>query len=165
METKHSETPVAGKQKTITINRTFDLPLSTVWKAWTEPESFKKWWGPKDFTCPYCTIDLKTGGKNLACMKGSDGKEYWSTGTYREIIPMKKIVYDDNFSDNKGNTVSPSYYGMPGEWGDVKVTLTFEEVNGKTKMILQHEGIPEDMYDDCIAGWQESLDKVESNLK
>ena len=34
------------KQKTITIKRTFNLPLTTVWKAWTEPESFKKWWGP-----------------------------------------------------------------------------------------------------------------------
>jgi len=98
-------------------------------------------------------------------MKGPDGKEIWSVGKYLEIMPMKKLVYEDNFADNKGNVVSPSYYDMPGEWGYVTVTLTFEEKDGKTRMILKHEGIPEDMYEDCITGWQQSLDKLESNVK
>ncbi len=35
------------QQKTVNIKRTFDLPLETVWKAWSEPESLKKWWGPR----------------------------------------------------------------------------------------------------------------------
>lgn len=59
-----------------------------------------------------------------------------------------------------------SYYNMPGEWPmESKVTLTFEDVNGKTKMTLNHEGIPGEMYDDCVSGWQQSLDKLENNLK
>lgn len=166
MTTKNSDTAIAGKQKTVSIDRTFNLPLSKVWKAWTEPESFKKWWGPKDYTCPYCKIELKVGGKNLSSMKSSEGKEFWSTCTYKEIIPMKKIVYLDSFSDSKGNNVSPSYYEMPGDWGnELLVTLTFEEVNGKTKMTLRHEGIPEEMHDDCVTGWQQSFDKLESNFK
>ena len=45
------------------------------------------------------------------------------------------------------------------------VTLTLEEVDGKTKMTLNHEGIPDEMVDDCITGWQESFDKLENNLK
>lgn len=165
METKNHEASVAGKVKTVAIDRTFNLPVDNMWKAWSEPESFKKWWGPEEFTCPTAKIDFKVGGVILACMKGEDGKEYWSTCTFREITPKKKIVYDDNFSDDKGNVVQPSYYGMPGEWGKVVVTLTFEEVNGKTKMTLHQEGIPEEMYDDCIKGWQSSLDKIEKNLK
>jgi uncharacterized protein YndB with AHSA1/START domain len=62
-------------QKTVSINRLFNLTVDTVWKAWSEPEQFKKWWGPKDYTCPVCTIDFKVGGENLACMKGPDGKD------------------------------------------------------------------------------------------
>ena len=43
------ENSVAEKQKTITIKRTFNLPLNTVWKAWTDPETMKKWWGPEEY--------------------------------------------------------------------------------------------------------------------
>lgn len=166
METKNNDTTTVGKQKTVLITRTFDLPVSKMWKAWTEPESFKKWWGPKDFTCPQSSIDLKVGGKYLSSMKSSDGKEFWSTGTFKEIIPMKKIVYTDSFSDSKGNIIPASDYGMPGEWpNELVVTLTLEEVDGKTKMTLRHEGIPEESYDDCVTGWQQSFDKLENNLK
>jgi len=164
METKNNDVATAAKQKTVSITRTFNYPVNKAWKAWTEPESFKKWWGPKDFTCPFCTIDLRVGGKIIASMKGPDGKEIFSTCVFREISPMKKIVYDDHFADSQGNTVDPSYYNMPGEWNNVKVTITLEEVNGTTKMTMQQEGIPAEMYDDCITGWQQSLDKMESNL-
>jgi uncharacterized protein YndB with AHSA1/START domain len=151
------------KQKTIHINRTFNLPLATVWKAWTEPESFKKWWGPETYTCPHCSIDFKVGGKYLASMKGPDGKEIWSTGSYKEIIPLKKIVYTDSFSDSKGNIVPASQYNMPGAWPlETVVTLEFEEKEGKTIMKLQHAGLPAEAYDDCIKGWQSCFDKMEA---
>lgn len=154
------------KQKTISINRTFNLPLATVWKAWTEPESFKKWCGPEGYTCPNCTIDFTVGGKYLNSMKGPDGIEIWSTGTYKEIIPFKKIVYSDSFADPKGNIVLASYYKMPGEWDlNLMVTVEFEEVDGKTNMKMQHVGLPVEMSDDCIKGWQSSFDKIESNFK
>ncbi|HET6991195.1 MAG TPA: SRPBCC domain-containing protein [Bacteroidia bacterium] len=145
------------------MKRTFNLPLATVWKAWTEPESFKKWWGPGNYSCPYCSIDFKVGGKYLASMQGPDGKEIWSTVTYKEIVPFKKIVYSDNFSDSKGNVVPASDYEMTGEWpSELIVTLKFEEVNGKTTMTLEHVGLPEETYDDCMKGWQSSLDKIEA---
>lgn len=100
----------AEMQKTITIERTFNLPLKTVWKAWTDAESMKKWWGPKGYTCPDCRIDFKVGGKFLASMQAADGKKIWSTGTYEEIVPYIRIVNTDNFSTNKGHIVPASYY-------------------------------------------------------
>jgi len=163
MKNQHADT--ATMQKTVAITRTFNMPVSAAWKAWTEPESFKKWWGPKDYSCPFCTIDLRVGGKNIASMKGPDGNEIFSNGIYREIVPMKKLVYEDNFADDKGNTVEPSYYGMPGEWSNITVTVTFKEKNGKTEMSMQQEGIPAEMYDDCITGWQQSFDKLEANIR
>lgn len=166
METKNNDTATASTQKTILIDRIFDLPLSTVWKAWTEQESFKQWWGPKEYTCPDCTIDFKIGGKYLASMQGADGKKIWSTGTYKEIIPLKKIIYTDSFSDSNGNIVPASEYKMPGDWAkELMVTLQFEEVDGITKMSLQHEGLPIEISEDCIKGWQSSFDKLESNIK
>jgi uncharacterized protein YndB with AHSA1/START domain len=156
----------AEKQKTISVKRTFNLPLNSLWKAFTEPESFKKWWGPKDYTCPHSSIDFKEGGKYLNCMRAADGKEFWSTGTYKEIIPLKKIVCTDSFADSKGNVVPASDYKMPGEWElALLVTLEFEGVDGKTNLSLKHEGIPAEIYDECVLSWQQSLDKLESNVK
>jgi uncharacterized protein YndB with AHSA1/START domain len=153
-------------QKTVFVTRTLNLPVNVTWKAWTEPESFKKWWGPREYTCPSCSIDFKVGGTYLACMKAPDGREFWSTGVYQEIVLLKKIVYTDSFSDNKGNVIPASALKMPGDWPlELSVTLTFEEVDGQTKLTVQQTGIPEEAQDDCVEGWQQSFDKLESNLK
>jgi len=154
-------------EKEMVITRLFDASRELLWKAWTDPECFKSWWGPKDFTSPYSNIDLRVGGKYLNCMRGPDGKEYWTTGVYREIVPMEKIVCTDSFADPNGNIVPASYYGMAGDWPlELLLTVTFEEMGGKTKMTLHHAGIPEGkMSGECEAGWNESLDKLAESLK
>ena len=170
METK-TQSKQAGHQNTalqneLVINRVFELPKTKVWKAFTEPEEFKKWWGPKDFTCPSSKMEARVGGKYLNCMRGPDGKEYWSTGVVKEFVPEKKLVITDNFSDEKGNIKSASEYGMPGDWPkELLITIELEEADGATKLRLQHEGIPDEMYDECKKGWNESLDKIEQNIK
>ncbi|MEP7196511.1 MAG: SRPBCC domain-containing protein [Saprospiraceae bacterium] len=158
------ETPVI-KTKTISINKTFNLPLTTLWKCWSEPESFKKWWGPKEYTCPDCKIEFKVGGKMLASMQDTKSKKIWSTGTYQEIIPQKKIVVTDSFADEKGNIVSATYYNMPAMALECLVTIQMEEINGKTNLTIQHEGLAPEIADECIKGWQSSLDKLEENIK
>lgn len=155
----------ATVQKVLNITREFNLPIDKVWSAWTEPESFKKWWGPKGYTCPYSAIDLKVGGKYLNCMRSPEGDEFWNTGVYREIITFKKLVYTDSFSDDKGNIIPASELNFPGEWPlELLVTVTFEEDGGKTKMSLDHEGLPPEIFEDCRNGWQESFDKLEKNV-
>jgi uncharacterized protein YndB with AHSA1/START domain len=110
----NNESATAGKQKTILLKRTINLPLTTVWRAGSFPDDCKKWWGPKEFTCPVCIIDFKVGGKYLNCMKAGDGKEIWSTGRYKEIQPLRKIVMTGSFADSEGTIVPASYYKMPG---------------------------------------------------
>lgn len=150
----------------LVITRTFDAPRESVWNAWTDPEQVKKWWGPKDFTAPVSKIDLRVGGKTLNCMRGPDGKDYWSTGVFREIVPNEKLVMTDSFSDPQGNPVPASQYGMEGDWpNELLVTVKFEESNGKTKMTLQHAGLPEEAREMCEAGWNESFDKLAESLK
>jgi uncharacterized protein YndB with AHSA1/START domain len=167
METKtQRDSEQHAVQTELFIQRVFQLPVNKVWKALTEEEEFKKWWGPKDFTCPASKMEAKVGGKYLSCMKGPDGKEFWSTGTVKELVPNKKLVVTDSFSDEKGNIKSGSEYGMPGDWPEeLLITFELEEADGATKLKLTHEGLPEEMYDECKQGWNESFDKLEKNIK
>src|SRR3989304_7293834 len=151
------------ENKELTITRVFDASRKLVWKAWTDPEMFKKWWGPKGFTAPVSKIDLRVGGRYLHCMRAPDGKEYWSTGTYQEIVPMEKMVVSDSFADEKGNVVPATHYGMSSDFpSEMRVTVEFEEVEGgKTKMILEHVGLPPgNDQEGARAGWNESFDKL-----
>jgi len=152
-------------ENAVVIHRVFDLPVRKVWEALTTAEGFKKWWGPRDFTCSYSKMEAKVGGKYLNCMRGPDGKEFWSTGEVKEFIPEKKLVLTDHFSDAKGNIKNASEYGMPGDWPtDLLISFTLEEVGGATKLKLVHEGIPEEGHDDCVKGWNECFDKLEENI-
>jgi uncharacterized protein YndB with AHSA1/START domain len=150
----------------LVITRVFDAPRELVWKTWTEPERVKRWWGPKIFTTPVVKIDLRVGGKNVYCMRGPDGKDYWSTGVYREIVPLERIVTTDSFADKDGNVVPASYYGMSAEFPlQMLVTVTFEEYESKTRLTLRHDGIPAGTDRDLAqGGWSESLDKLAALL-
>ncbi len=154
-------------QEGLVITRIFDAPRELVWRAWTDPEHAMRWWGPKNFTAPVCKIDLRVGGKYLFCMRSSDGKDFWSTGVYREIVPLKKIVCSDSFSDAKGNIVSASVYGMGNDIPlEMEITVVLEDYQGKTRMTLTHVGLPEGkMKDMTSAGWNEFFDKLAKSLK
>lgn len=155
-----------GEQELV-IMRIFDAPRKLVWKAWTDPEYMKRWWGPKGFTSPVSRIDFRVGGIYLNCMRSPEGQDYWSTGIYREIVELEKIVCTDSFSDAEGNVVPASHYGMNGDWPlELLLTVTFEEHEGKTKMTLQHVGIPAGENRDLAkAGWNESFDKLAEYLE
>lgn len=150
----------------LVISRIFDAPREVLWKAWTEPEQIKHWWGPKGFTSPIFDMDLRVGGAYINCMRASDGKKIWGTGVYREIIEPELLVFTDSFSDAEGNLVPAAYYGMSGDWPlELLVRVTFEQLDGLTKLTLHHIGIPAGENRDLAeAGWSESFDKLEDYL-
>lgn len=158
--------PIKKAESALVISRVFDAPRELVWKAWTDPEFSKRWWGPKDFTAPVSKIDLRVGGKYISCMRSPDGKDIWGTGVYREIVPPERLVMTDSFSDEKGNVLPASAYGMPGDWPlELEIAVTLEEIGDKTKMVLQHIGIPAGkMREDTETGWNESFDKLAESL-
>jgi uncharacterized protein YndB with AHSA1/START domain len=144
------------------ITRIFDAPRDRVWKAWTKPESLMRWWGPKNFTAPVCRIDLRVGGAYLNCMRSPEGRDYWSTGVYREIEAPSLLVCTDSFADANGNAVPASHYGMSGDWSqELLIRVTFVEQDGRTRLTLRHTGIPAGEISDLTkAGWNESFDKL-----
>ena len=124
-------------QETLVIERVFDAPIKLVWQAWTDPDHVTRWYGPKNFTCPIARIDFRVGGKYHICMRTNDGTDFWSTGTYKEIVPLKKLVSTDSFSDENGNMVAQE--GFPLE---MEVTLLFEDLGTRTKLTICHAGLP-----------------------
>lgn len=158
------------QKKELVITRIFNASPKLIWDEWTKPELVTRWWGPKIFTSPSCKIDFRIGGNYLFCMRSESGPEVWqkgiwSTGVYKQIVPMKKIVFTDSFADENGVVVPSTHYGMEGIPLELEVILTFEEVEGgKTKMTLEHKGMPDHMQEECRAGWNESFDKLDEVL-
>lgn len=158
---------VAQKQSaTVTIERTLNAPIEKVWILWGDAEAMKKWWSPKHFTAPVIQNDFRPDGKFLFSMQAPDGKISWNAGTYLEIIPYQKIVSRMSFSDENGNTVPASHYGVPGDWPEsVTVTVEFKDLQGKTLVKIQETGIPMIMYIFAKMGWEQQFDKFEELLK
>ena len=149
-------------QQDIVLERVLDAPREKAWEAWTNPEQIKKWWGPKDFTAPSIKSDFREGGTYHWAMQSPDGQVYWSTGTFHEIVPMERLVVTDSFADEQGNVVPPSHYGMEGDHPmEGRVTVTFADVGGKTRLTVRYEGMaPSETRDLAESGWNETLDKL-----
>jgi uncharacterized protein YndB with AHSA1/START domain len=145
------------------VSRTFDAPLEILWKAWTEPEQFMKWYGPKGFTAPTCEIDLREGGSHLWSMQTPNGRKMYFTGKFTEVKPMERLVYTDGMSDENGNLMSAEMMGMPaGTPVSMDVTVTFAYADGKTTVTVSHMSQGEG--DGAAMGWEQAFDKLEAVL-
>ncbi|MES1225554.1 MAG: SRPBCC domain-containing protein [Bacteroidota bacterium] len=165
METKTATKKRTGVENAVVIKRIFDIPVSKVWRALTNADDFKKWWGPEDYTCPYSKIEPRVGGTYFNCMRSPEGKDNWSIGTVKKLVLEKTLIITDSFSDEKGNIISGSDYGLPGNWpNETLIHLELEEADGATKLKLVHEGIPPEAQDDCKSGWNQCFDKLERNI-
>ena len=159
--------PTLVTDKSLTITRDFAAPRQLVWKAWTEPEAFMQWWGPKNYSSPFCRIDLRVGGAYLNAMRGPKGSDVWTTGVYKEIVEPERIIYTDSFSDRDGNVVPATEYGLGEDFPLVTlVTVVLEETASGTRMTMTHSGIPEGQTaDDTAVGWAESFEKLAAALR
>jgi uncharacterized protein YndB with AHSA1/START domain len=126
----------AKSSEPFVISRVLDAPRDKVWKAWTEAERLKKWWGPAGFTVHTCKVDLRPGGVFHYGMKAPDGSDMWGKFVYREIKAPQRLVFIVSFSDEKGGvTRHPWSANWPLETFS---TVTFEEIpGGKTKVSVQ----------------------------
>lgn len=124
-----------GEIEPFVISRVFDAPRDLVWKAWTEADRLKEWFGPKGFTMGTCRLDFRPGGTFHYSMRGPDGKEMWGKFVYREIVAPERIVLVNSFSDEKGGiTRHPFSATWPLE---MLSTTTLAEHQGKTTMTIQ----------------------------
>jgi len=117
------------------ITREIGAPRERVWKAWTEAERLKQWWGPKGFVVTHCKVDLRPGGIMHYCLRMPDGNEMWGKFVYREILKPEKLVWVNSFSDEKGGvTRHPMSPGWPLE---MLTTVSFDEAKGGTRVTVR----------------------------
>ena len=147
------------EEKQIVVSRTFEAPLEVLWKAWTEPEHFMNWYGPKGFTAPTCEIDLRVGGRHFWSMQSPDGMQMYFTGSYKEVVPMERLVYSDASSDSEGNVKDEG----EGMHGSMDVTVIFEHAEGKTTVTVSHVGSGEG-GEYASMGWEQAFDKLTAVL-
>jgi uncharacterized protein YndB with AHSA1/START domain len=154
------------KKQDVIINRVFDAAPEKLFQAWSDPKMLAQWWSAKAYTVPVVKIDFRVGGQFLYCMRSPEGQDTWGKGIYKEIVNPSRIVVTDSFADPQGNTVPGSYYGMEEDWPmELLLTLTFEDLKGKTKFTLIHSGLPAgEMTELTKLGWNESFDKLDELL-
>ncbi len=153
------------RTRLVEVMRIFDAPVEHVWKAWSDADLVKQWWGPEHYSCPTAKLLFRKDGNYIFAMKDPAGMTMYSAGSYVNIIPFKKIVCSDQFSDEFGKVMTPEQAGFPGKWdGDpiAYINVEFETIeNGKTKMSLTHEGLGSSQHDDCVQGWNSSFNKLQ----
>jgi uncharacterized protein YndB with AHSA1/START domain len=104
------------------IERIFNAPRDRVWRAFTEPDLLKQWWG-RGNKLVIERMEVEPGGHWRFVEHGPEGVHGFE-GRYREVKPQERLVYTFEWD------------GMPGY---VLVdTATFEDLgDGTTKVVTQ----------------------------
>jgi uncharacterized protein YndB with AHSA1/START domain len=158
------------KKYELTITRVFDAPVERVWQAWVEPETVKKWLGPKNFTVPVVEMDFREGGTSLVSMQASEemgGFTLYNTWEYTKIIPNKQLEFTLKFTDKDRKVLNPQNIGLPdGVPIEVPHVITFKDVGGKTEMKYSEYGYTTNpAVKTSKAGLEDVLDKMTEALR
>lgn len=130
----------------LVVTRTFDAPARLVFEAWSKPELFQKWWVPKSLgmTLYACEMDVRTGGTYR--LNFGEGMDFF--GRYIEVTPPSRIVW----TNEEG-----------GENGSV-TTVTFEEIHGKTLLVMRELYPSKEALDEAGTGAADATHETFSQL-
>jgi uncharacterized protein YndB with AHSA1/START domain len=153
------------------LSRTFDAPRDVVFRAFTEPERMKRWWGPKGFTVIASTMDLRPGGTYHYGLRSPDGSTMWGKFIYREIVAPERLVFVNSFSDENGGITR---HPMSPTWPlEMLSTFSFTEENGRTTFTVKWSPLnpsPEERatfdgaHDSMRQGWGGTMDQLGAYL-
>jgi uncharacterized protein YndB with AHSA1/START domain len=107
----------------VVVTRTFNAPARIVFEAWTTPELFKQWWVPKsmDMFLRSCEMDVRVGGGYRLVFGHDASNTHEFFGKYVEVTPPSRLAWTNDEGDEGGSVT----------------TVTFEENNGKTLLVLR----------------------------
>jgi uncharacterized protein YndB with AHSA1/START domain len=111
-----------GKQDLVSTV-VLDAPRELVFKAYTDPDLFARWWGPSRYENEILKFDQRTGGEWHVVQKGADGAEFAFRGVNHEVVAPERICQ------------TFEYLGVPGHVA--LQTATFEDLGSKTKIVAQ----------------------------
>ncbi len=138
--------PLFRKAKQLSFERSYPAPLATVWRAWTEPEMLRQWWGPEHTTVTDCEVDLRVGGALHLVMEAGEGMGKYRgtrwpmTGTFTAIEEPTRLSYDARSwteGDEAGTTIEHTNeitFAAVGGTTEVRLIVTITKVGPKAKM-------------------------------
>ena len=139
--------------RVLTLTRVFDAPRELVFSVWTNPGHLANWFGPKDFTLPFCEMDFRVGGHYRLCMRSPEGKDYWVHGVYREIREPEHLA----FTWERDGADDPHA-------GHTLVTVTLEDRGGdggQTLLTLRQATFDtQEIRDGHVHGWSECFGRL-----
>lgn len=122
---KTAITAEPGKQE-LFISREFDAPRELVFKAFTDPELYVQWLGPRGYTTKLETFEPRSGGSWRFIQKDASGNEYVFHGVNHEVLSPERIIGTFEFE------------GLPEKGHVLLETSRFEELpNNRTKLVSQ----------------------------
>jgi uncharacterized protein YndB with AHSA1/START domain len=141
----------------VVIERTFAAPIDLVWRMWTDGDEFARWYGPPGAVIPVADIDATVGGHRRVCMQMEtpDGTmRMWFGGRHVTVEPPSLLVYSESHTDE---------HGIPaGDGPDTEVRVELTPMEGGTRMVMTHTGIPADSPG--ATGWHLAFDKLATVL-
>lgn len=132
----------------LTLVRRIKAPPAKVFAAWTEPDMMAGWFGPSSTKVARAEADPRAGGRFHVVMHATDGEVHDVSGTYREVVPGRKLVF------------SWAWKSTPER--ESLVTVSLRPVEEGTELTLTHEQFfDEAARDGHRGGWTDALDKLE----
>ncbi len=143
----------AGRE--LLIERVFNAPRELVFRAWTDPDHIRNWFGPRDYPATQVTMDVRPGGRWRGCLRSTEtGNDLWVGGVYREIVPPERLVFTFAWEEE-------------GERGlETLVTIAFAEQGAKTLMTFRQTPFQSaGELDGHRGGWTSSFDRLGDYLE
>jgi len=118
-----------------TIERSYTAPLARVWRAWSEAEQLKHWWGPKGCDVDVLRLEFRPGGFFHYSMRFPGAPTMWGRFNYRAIEPQRELVWLNSFANERcGIARAPFSDDCPLE---IENRVRFSEQGGRTIVTLQ----------------------------
>ena len=131
----------------LTITRKLPAPPDRCFRAWTDPEGLKRWFGPDKVEVLLAETDPRVGGRYRVVMRAPGGEEHDVSGEFREVVANRKLVF------------TWSWRGTPERQS--LVTIEFMPEGATTALTLTHEQFADEAARDRHRhGWTGSLDKL-----
>ena len=136
----------------LALKRRLKAPPAQVFQAWTVPEKMTRWWGANTEASRTAEADVRVGGRFHVGFKGDNGEQHDVSGTYREVVADRKLVFTWAW-DEEGATHQSGHESL--------VTITFRAIGRRTEMTMRHERFEATASRDSHnQGWTGSFDKL-----
>lgn len=74
------------------ITREFDAPRELVFKAFTDPELYKEWIGPRELVTEIDVFESESGGRWRYIQRDPEGNLFGFHGVNHEVLPPERII-------------------------------------------------------------------------